>query len=402
MQHNLQLAIAATDEGNWSLFNQYLQHLPTEANNSHLLHLDESDRKQVIDFALRILNESDFQQRWEIAKLFPKLGQDAIAPLIVILEDKTADLETRWFAARILSEFNDPKCVIALVKLLQQTEEEELSLVSSQALANIGISAVEALSGLLEEPESRLLAVQALAQIRRSDTIKPLLSVVSDTVVEIRAIAIEALGSFHDECVVPVLIAALKDNAATVRKEAASALGMRADVRSQFDLVERLKPLLYDFNIEVCQQAAIALGRMGTDEAADALFLVLKSPATPIWLKQSVIRALSWIETSLALTHLQSGLHLGDVEVCQEIVAAFARKESTALKSQATQILIEFFHSPSSLAREPKIKQALAMSLGELRQTDAIAIITTLAEDEDRIVRLHAIAALKKIPVATK
>jgi HEAT repeat protein len=38
------------------------------------------------------------------------------------------------------------------------------------------------------------------------------------------------------------------------------------------------------------------------------------------------------------------------------------------------------------------------MSLGELGQTDAIALLDALAEDAERIVRLHAIAAVKKFP----
>jgi HEAT repeat protein len=391
MRKILQNAIAATQEGNWLSVNQSLQQLS-------LSPLNESERKQVIDLALQVLKESDFHQRWEVAKLFPKLGKIAIAPLIEVLEDEVADIETRWFAARILSEFDDPTCIVALVKLLEQTEEEELSLVASQALANIGSSAIEALRSLLKEPESRLLAVQALAQIRRLDIIEPLLEVVNDPNATIRAIAIEALGSFHDERLLPVLIEALKDPASRVRKEAAIALGMRVQMRSKFNLVEHLKPLLYDFNLEVCQQAAFALGRMGTDDAAQALFLVLKSPATPVILKLILVRALSWIETSQALTELQAGLHLGDLEVCQEIVTVLGRKESAELKSQATQILIEFFRSGEPAVGQPQIKQALAMSLGELGQKEAIDLLLDLAEDSDRTVKLHAIAALKKFP----
>ncbi|OKH18373.1 PBS lyase [Hydrococcus rivularis NIES-593] len=392
MQKILQNAIAAIQEGNWSSVNQCLQQLL-------LSPLNKSERKQVIDLALQVLKESDFHQRWEVAKLFPKLGREAIAPLITTLENETTDLETRWFVARILSEFDEPSCIVALVKLLEQTEEEEeLSLVASQALAKIGSSAIQVPIGLLKKPETRLLAVRALAQIRRSNIIKPLLEVVNDPNPEIRAIAIEALGSFHDEGILPVLIEALKDPASSVRKEAAIALGMRAQMGSQFDLVELLKPLLYDLNLEVCQQAAMALGRIGTDEAAQALFVVLKSPATPVILKLTLVRALNWIETLQALTYLQQGLRLGDVEVCQEIVTLLGRKESAELKGKATQILIEFFHSQKPAVQQPQIQQALAMSLGELGQTEAIPVLLNLAENSDRTVKLHAIAALKKFP----
>lgn len=388
----LEIAIAAVRESNWSLASQCLQQLSSSTQ------LNASEQQQAIELAVQVLKGGDFNLRWDVAKVLPKLGKASIATLIEILEDETADLEIRWFVARILSEFREPTCINALVKLLQQTEDEELSLVCSQALANMGVSAIEALEPLLKEPESRLLAVQALAQIRRTDIIEPLLKVVCDPMAEIRAIAIEALGSFHDQRIIPILIEALTDPVAVVRKEAAIALGMRTDLDGQENLVEQLKPLLYDFNPEVCQQTAIALGRLGSDDATQALLAILKSSATPVTLKLTVIRALSWIETPQASICLQEGLHSGEAEICQEIVTVLGRKELPELKKQAAQILIEFFDASAVVVEQPQIKQALAMSLGELGQTDAIDLLLKLAEDNEQIVRLHAIAALKKFP----
>jgi HEAT repeat protein len=394
MRKTIEEAIAASKQNNWSLVNQCLQQLPLESKHHRLLSLDKCDRDRVIGLALQVLHESDFQQRWEVAKLFSLIGKEAIGPLIAILEDEAADIEMRWFVARILSEFDDSACIIALVKLLQQTEEEELSQVASQALVNIGNTAIEALKNLLEQPGSRLLAVRSLSQIRRSDIIEPLLKVIDDPNVEIRAIAIEALGSFHDERIIPVLLEALKDRAAGVRKEAAIALGIRGPMNPQ--LVEPLKPLLYDIRLEICQQTAIALGRIGTDRAADALFTVFQSPVTPVELKLTVVRALSWIETPQALTYLKKGLYGGEIALVNEIIALLGRKELEELKSQATQILLEFYQAEEILSQQPQIKQSLAMSLGNLGQKDAIGLILDLTKDSDRTVELHAIAALKK------
>lgn len=288
---------------------------------------------------------------------------------------------------------NHPTCAIALANLLRNAEDEELSMMASQALANLGTAAIEALRELLQVEESRLLVVQALSQIRRFEIVEPLLEVVNDPSPEIRTIAIEALGSFHDEQILSVLVAALKDTAPSVRKEAAIAIGLRT---SQFKLVEQLKPLLYDLNIEVCQQAAIALGRMGTDTSADELFKVLQSPLTPVILKLTLVRSLSWMETAPSLNYLQEGLESQEGEVCQEIVTVLGRIETSGLRKKATQILIKFFSSESTIVRQTPIKQALVMSLGELGQPEAIELLQKLAEDEDKIVRLHAIAALKK------
>lgn len=387
MQEFLKTAIA---QKNWLLVESYLQ--------GRLSELNESDRQQIVDLALQVLEESDFQQRWEIAKVLPKLGTVAIAPLIEILEDEEAEIETRWFVGRILSEFNHPSSIIALANLLGQSEAEELSLMASQALANLGTSAIAALRKLLERPDSRLLAVQALAQIRHSEIVTPLLTIVNDPSPQIRTIAIEALSSFHDEAILLVLLDALKDTAWSVRKEATIALGLRPQEQKKFELVARLQPMLYDLNLEVAHQAAIALGRMGGDEAAQALVPVLKSPATSVWLKLTLVRALGWIETVQSLDYLREGLVWEETEVCQEIVTVLGRVESPPLRQKATQILMEFFSVRPKIAKQALFKSALAMSLGELRQTEALELLQQLAEDNDRTVKLHAIAALKKFP----
>ncbi|MGV2389596.1 MAG UNVERIFIED_CONTAM: hypothetical protein LVR29_19135 [Microcystis novacekii LVE1205-3] len=44
-----------------------------------------------------------FHSDGSIAKLFPQIGQSAIAPLIALLESEEQDGEMRWFLARIQS-----------------------------------------------------------------------------------------------------------------------------------------------------------------------------------------------------------------------------------------------------------------------------------------------------------
>jgi len=402
MSNVLEQATVAAQQGNWSLLNQHLQHLPLGKNatdaGSESAPLNDTDLEQVLNLALDVLEAGDFQERWDVAKLFPKLGAIAIAPLIEILQDDEADLELRWFAGRILGEFNHPTVITTLVDLLKTAEDEELSTMAAAALASLGDSAVEALTGLLADPESRLLATTSLSQIRRSEIIAPLLSVVNDPQVSVRSTAIEALSSFHDPRVPPVLLNALDDPAATVRKEAVIGLSLRSDLGEELDLLNRLKPLLYDFNREVCQQAAIALGRLGTDEAADALFEVIKSPATPVPLTYDFIRALGWVGTVKSLDYLQQALAHVSVECVVEIVRVLGRLEKPALKTKAAQILIDFLNSEHPARQVATVKQAVAQAWGELGEVGAIdALIGLLANPVDSV-RLHAIAALKNFP----
>jgi HEAT repeat protein len=234
--------------------------------------------------------------------------------------------------------------------------------------------------------------------MHRPETIDSLMQVIHDANPEIRTITLESLSNFSESNLIPIFLMALQDKVAKVRREAVIALGLRANQETEYDLVKHLKPLLSDPYPEVCQQAAIALGRMGTNEAAEALFHVLKSPATPPWLKLEMVRALSRIETVQALDYLQEGLRWASTEVCQEIIKVLGTRLTPSLRAKATKILIDFCHSGQSAVNLTPIKQVLATSLGELGEPEAVVTLQKLATDAEATVRLHALAALKKIP----
>src|SRR6476469_8207560 len=392
----LERADIAAQQRDWSLLNQCLQELLGKDSEK----IPDAYLDQILNLALEVLEFGDFNERWEVAKILPKLGSIAIAPLISILEDEDAEQEARWFAGRLLGEFNDPSVITALVSLLQTSDDEDLTAIAAEALANLGSSTVESLATLLATEDTRLLAVRSLAQIRRSDTISPLLSVVEDPEVSVRTAAIEALGSFHDERIPPVLINALKDTAASVRKEAAIALGMRPDLVTKLDLVNQLKPLLFDLKQDVCQQAAIAIGRLKTDAAAMELFTVLRSPHTPTGLQLYIVRSLGWMGTPTALEYLQQALNENTLSAMslEEIITILGRIEEPNLTPLAANILIKTINSEHPAIQTPSVKQALAMGLGQLAQSPAVSALIQMLADSDAGVRLHAIAALKKFP----
>jgi HEAT repeat protein len=406
----LDQAHAARSSANWSLLIQCLQQLILEEKDSRpsqeTAPLTEAERSQVLDLALEVLAAGDFHERWDIAKVFPKLGQSAyaggvdevIASLIEILIDEDADEELRWYAARILGEFKHPSAIAALVELLKTSDSEELRAMAAAALGQIGSSAIAAVTELLAEEDTRLLAVRLLSHIRRSETIAPLLSVVQDPQQALRAAAIEALSSFHDPRIPPVLIIALDDLASSVRREAVIGLSFRPDLQEELDLVNRLMPRLYDFNLDVCAAAAIALGRLGTDAAAAALFEVRQSPNTPVSLQIEIVRALGWIGTATSLEYLRYCLNqLESSAVSQEIVTVLGQVEQPDLKAKAVEILIDMLKSDHPATGHQSVKQAIALSLGQLGATQAIDELIQLLADADAGIRLHAIAAMKKL-----
>lgn len=397
-------ATIAAGQENWSLLNQCLQHLLQSKS------LVASNHQQILDWALEILTWGDFQDRWDVAKIFPGLGKQAIAPLINILQDEEADEELHWFTARILGEFNDSAVISALVELLKTSDNEELTAMATTALANQGKNAIAALTELLNQEEWRLLSVRGLAHIRTKETITPLLSVVNDSNVLVRTIAIEALGSFHGPLILPVLLAALKDVAASVRKEAVIALGVRSDLKDRLNLFKVLKPLLWDFNLEVCQQTAIALGRLGTYEAAEALFSLWESKVTPLPLQLQAIRALSWVETPQAIAYLKQVFQqdfAGDEQqtdfqllIWQEVITVLGQVQAANLIPVTTQVLIELLNSSHPAMNYAQVRQKLANSLGLLADPQAVDCLQSLLSDRDAVVQLHAIAALKKFTCA--
>ena len=196
VSQTIEEAIARAEKNDWTGTISRLQQLPLESLSHKPSPLINSEWEQICQLALQILEQGDFQQQWEIANILGRLGERVIPFLITLLENPHANLDSRWFAGRILSQFNHPDSIVALAKLLQKTQEEDLALMASQSLGHLGSAAVEHLNKLLQAPESRLLAVLALAQIRRVETITPLLQVTDDDLPAIRITAIE-IGRAH-------------------------------------------------------------------------------------------------------------------------------------------------------------------------------------------------------------
>jgi HEAT repeat protein len=423
----------AADRQNWSELVQCLQQIPTGERKRdarqqptvgepiELMPAPEA-LELAVSLAIEVLARGDFQDRWDVAKILPNFGTRAIAPLIDILEDENADPEQRWFAARILGKFDRPEVILALAKQVKNPDEE-LSQIAAETLANVGLKAIDSLANLLLQEDSRLFATAALAQIRRSETITPLLSVVRDPQAAVRATAIEALSSFHDYRIASVLVAALSDPATAVRKEAVRALGVRPYLDPEFDLVKLLAPLLWDISLEVCSCAANALGRLKTETAAAALLKLLRSPATPIPLQIEAIRALGWMETPVALDCLQqvliarsngeseseassnsTALTAGEIlpnntkyTVFQEIVTVLGRVEKPEIKVKAAEILIDLLGKDLPALQRAAIKQSLVLGLGQLRDMRAIDPLIQMLADADNGIRLHCTAALKQL-----
>ncbi|MCT7955647.1 HEAT repeat domain-containing protein [Laspinema palackyanum] len=422
----LEQANEAAKQEDWQLVTQCLEKLATSPGTGRVESLsvatEEPNRRSpqlnpssLLGLADQVLEYGDFQQRWEVAKVFPRLGTEAIAPLLEILADSDAEVELRWFAGRILGEFHTPDAIAALIELLN-SPEEELNSMAASALAQMGEPAIAALTQQLADSNSRPLAVRSLGKIRNPEIIEPLLSVVGDRDPQVRCEAIAALNSYDDPRIPPVLVESIHDFHASVRREATIGLGLCAmrpsyknDTQGIYkaiasEIEELLRERLWDFNPGVTHQAAISLGRVATPKAAACLDEILDSPATPIPLQINAVRALAWMGTPEALDYLEKALvsreHKSSTpEVIAEIISLLGRIEAPELKPKAAQMLIELLNrQPKTGGRDSmRREQAIASALGYLGQKTSIEPLIQLLATSEAGVRFHAIAALKQI-----
>jgi HEAT repeat protein len=389
---DLSRAIAAADKGMWSSVIDCLQDLPLDR-------LKDNDR--VLDLALQVLLQGDLEQQWQIAKIIPKLGKIALPPLLDIVSDTEIDLEDRWAAGRILGAFNQPQSIAALVTLIQQDEDPELTEIATGALAQIGTPAIAPVTALLAPTaaggSSQLaLAVGILARIRHSQTIEPLLQLANNPDPQIRTLVIEALGSFHDPRIPPLLISKLTDVAPPARQAAVVALCLRGDLATELNLLDRLQPLLFDLNLEVCAATALGLARVKDPGVVAVLAKVLGSPQTPDRLKSAVILALGWIGTQPAIDVLIAALTQTD-PFAPELTIAIGKTECERV--YASQQLVAYLRS-SHIAATPLlaiVKQEIATALGNLGNLATVPDLEQLLTDPDDRVRLHAQAAISKL-----
>jgi HEAT repeat protein len=379
----------------WSSVIDCFQELPLDR-------LKEDDR--VLDLALQVLLQGDLEQQWTIAKIIPKLGEIALQPLLEIINDPDIDLPDRWAVGRILGRFSQPQSIAALVAIIQQDEDPELTAIATGALAQIGTPAIAALTALLVPTaaggSSQLAAVVGiLARIRHSQTIEPLLQLVDNPDPQIRTLVIEALGSFHDPRIPPLLISKLTDLSPPARKAAVVALCLRDDLAAELNLFDRLQPLLFDLNLEVCEATARGLTRVSDPGVVPLLAKVLGSPKTPDRLKSAIILALGWIGTQSAIDVLIAALIQIDPldPFASEPIVAIGKTECE--RTYASQQLVTYLRSPhiSTTLLQSIVKQEIATALGNLGNLATVPDLEQLLTDPDDRVRLHAQTAISKL-----
>ena len=306
--------------------------------------------------------------------------------------------ELRWFAIRILGQYRNPEVIARLLVLIENCQEEFLADEIVRALVQLEEQATDYIVPLIQDSETRLLGVKALCKVRYTNIVEPLLGVVGDDNAEVRQLAIEALGSFRHPQIFACLLTATEDPASQVRIEALRALGFWANYEDKDAIFQQVAPLLYDHNLDVCQQAGLALSRLQTADAVEAIAKVAHAETTPLGLKIELVQALGWIDHESSLQALDGILQKASEPLVFEIIKVIGRIDSGGDRQlQGTTILLDFWQRQTELPQQD-FRQAFVYALGQLKQPVARDVLLELSQDKDSAVRLHAIAALNKLP----
>jgi len=203
------------------------------------------------------------------------LGFPAVEPLIAVLKDAYEDGDVRQAAAGALGKIGDARALEPLIAALKD-----------------GSSGV------------RQAVAEALGKIGDVRALEPLIAVLKKKGADweekysyVRPAAARALGNIRDSRALESLITALKDGNKNVRQAAAGALEQlgwnpdqgedgawywiakrdwRKAVALRSQAVEPFIAVLKDEDLDVCQAAAVALGKIGNSRALEPLIASLK------------------------------------------------------------------------------------------------------------------------------
>ena len=236
------------------------------------------------------INDPDEKVRSEAAISIGKIRPvtDTVrSPLMDAMEDSSEAV--RLNAAYGLGGSGEtvvPALIGALRVEAKKTEEEAMAKTpanlhrtnpnaccSAQALSAVGAPAVAALVGTLEEPHwwMRTLAANTLGNIgpQADEAVPALVDLLKDGHWWVRRNAAEALGRIGSKAAVPALIHSLRDPDWRVRGNAT--LSLAKSSRPNNDAIPNLIQVLSDENRYNRFYASLALSRLGTTEAREAL-----------------------------------------------------------------------------------------------------------------------------------
>ncbi len=326
--------------------------------------------------------DPDGEVKRAVAEALGELGDPrAIPGLIRVMEERDEGIEIiedgwdLWWdvqlaAVKSLGKLQANDAVPHLVELLDSEEGEDIETDILRALAEIDSKeSIDALEQILQSSTSRKQrrVATALGHASSADAVRILGRALQLPHPEVRTHVIQALEEQDAKRYLPAIMLLIKDPNAEVRSaatHATTALGeMKRPTQESIDLFIRL------LGDESTQVRAASLNTLANFD-----YSVLEEKFTPNADAVAQVITLigdTHIETSIAATRLLSSLNTAEGEVQLIEVLQDSTREA-AIRRQA----------------------ALSLALMEAVSPAAVGALTTALRDEEKVVRLAALAAL--------
>ncbi len=315
---------------------------------------------------------------------------------VAALAMSSQDGDIRRAAIYLAGHFRAADFVMPLCDILRRGEQgeeygcdDDEHREAAAALASIGAPAVKELVSLLPEVDTatRLIAIDALAQIRSPEAARSLEPLLDDDDTEIVRTVAEALGRIGDTRSIDVLFALFDHMDLSVRAAAQSALA-----RFGARVLERLLAMVANPAAEVRTQAASALGALKDPVAIEPLKKLLVDPSNAV--KRAAVFALAQINEqhvgSLPL------LLLGNQD--PDVRCAAAQVLGRLRDKRAVEPLQYLLTEDVS----PWVRYEAAQSLGEIGDRRAVPVLVERMADEAPQVRIAALKAVARLSLEDK
>lgn len=304
---------------------------------------------------------------------------------------KATDPDIRRAAVFLAGHFRAPEFTGPLCDVLRRGEagealgcDDDEQREAASALAAIGAPAIGGLVELLYEVDtaSRMLVIDALAQIRSPDAARALEPLVESDDPEIARAATDALGRIADPDSIDILFNLFGHSDAGIRGAAQSALA-----RFGSRVLERLLAMVSSPAAEVRAQAAAALGALKDPVAIEPLKKLLVDPANEV--KRAAVFALAQINEQ----------HVGSLPLL------LLGNQDPAVRSASAQVLgrlrdkraVEPLQYLLMEDADPWVRYEAAQALGEIGDQRAVAPLCERMYDDAPQVRIAALKAVVRL-----
>ncbi|RPJ08822.1 MAG: HEAT repeat domain-containing protein [Spirochaetaceae bacterium] len=329
-----------------------------------LLYLLEIKYEKAVDIIIKLVDSDNILLAGSAIRAVGKLGTDKAGELLL---EKLRDPE--------MQEDRKPDIILALGDVKSQAAVDEL------------ISIVDNTD---QNRLWRMYASESLGKIGNPKAIPILKKIFLEKDPLVKASATAALGYFHTEETVDILIEALKESHWKVREAACAGLSFPGAAKAVPILIYKVEK---DPEQKIRMDAATALGKIGTTEAADFLRQYFLKKENSVLVREIVFYAL--VDGHLrgeTIRAIEQVIKAESAERDKKMVDIISRKLASTESGELRSIYTLFIENPYFVLRISGIR-----GIAKNRYTDMRPRVEKMATDDaSEIVRNEAKSALDK------